>query len=143
MEKSLQQIINAFETFSNTYLGIEQFATQIPSQNIAKAWKYPLMFITVGTSVIEPGQVRINMDVYFIDMGDETEYIKQLSKCLKLCEDFMTYFNKNEQTFGFYLSDTFNPEPIVMAFDDRVIGWKMPITVQTKSSENENLLPLV
>jgi hypothetical protein len=142
MEKSLAQIISAFSTYCANYKGIEQFKSQIPQKNTANNWKYPLMFVTVGTSVIEPGQLRTSIDCYFLDRGDDDDYIKHLSKCQKLYEDFMTYFNKNEQSFGFYFEDTVTAEPVVMAWDDKVLGWKLPIVVQTKSSENERLLPI-
>ena len=142
MEKSLAQIIKAFQAFQTSYIGIAQFATQLPQKNTANNWKYPLMFVALGSSTIEPGQLRTNMDVYFLDKGDDEDYLKQLSKCQKLFEDFMTYFNKNEETFGFYFEDSAVAEPVAMAFDDKVIGWKLPIVVQTKSSENETLVPI-
>lgn len=142
MNKSIKQIVKSFSDFADIHKNISQYATQIVQQNRAANWKYPLMFTTLGSTTIQNGELRISMDVYFVDKGDEEDYVNKTSNMLKLAEDFMTYFSKNEQTFGFYLDDTATAEPIILAFEDSLIGYRLPIVVQVKSSENENELPL-
>ena len=143
MEKSIKQILTSIETFSSSHKGIASFSTNPIQKNIAKGSLYPMLFVEIGTATIEPGQIRLNLNCYFLTIpSKEGDYVKGLSDMLRLSEDFMTYFNKNEETHGFYLSDTATAEPVQMAFDDLAIGFKLPIVVQTKSSENEALISI-
>jgi hypothetical protein len=142
MEKSIKQIVKQIELFADAHKGIAQYTTQLSTSNTSKGWLYPLMFTALGTATIENGQIRINMDCYFLDQGEETDYVNKLSITLKLAEDFMTYFCKNEQAYGFYMEDSATAEPIVMAFEDQLIGYKLPIVIQVKSSANETLVPV-
>lgn len=144
MEKSLQQITNAFSNFADIHKGISQFYPAILEQKItARGWKYPLMISTIGVSSVNNGEIRYNMNIYFFDMpATEEEHVKKLSNTFKLCEDFITYFNKNHQDFGFQLVDNVSATPAKASFEDGVIGWNMPIIVQTRSSQNESELPI-
>jgi len=143
MNKSIKQIINSIESFATAHKNIAQFTANPIERNTAKAWLYPLFFLSINNATIENGQVRINITCYFLEyVGDEKDYVKKLSETLKLAEDFNTYFNKNEQDFGFYMEDSATAEAVVLDFDDRVFGWKVPYVIQTKSSQNENLIPL-
>jgi hypothetical protein len=142
MEKSIKQITKSFETFATAHKNIAQYTNMMSAENTAKNWLYPLMFVAQQPATLQNGEILITMDCYFLDQGDEEDYVNKTSSMLKLCEDFLTYFSKNEQTYGFYLDDTAIAEPVIMAFEDSLIGYKMPITVKVKSSQNEYKVPV-
>jgi hypothetical protein len=139
MERSIKQITKAFETFATSHKIIKDFKSNIIQKNIAKDWIYPLMYTNVGNARLENGQIQLSMDIYFIDLpGNEDSYTQKLSDMLRVSEDFYTYFNHNEQSFGFYFNDIVNAEPIVLQFEDTVIGYKLPIIIQIKMLNDEN-----
>jgi len=143
MNKTLSQIITGFGAFATNHLEIAEFYASPIQKATSSNYLYPLMLTTVKSAVIENGQIRIEMDVFFFDLPSrDTEYIEKLSKTLVLAEDFITYFNKNEQTHGFYLIDGVISEPVYAAFEDGVVGWRVPAVIQVKSAENENILPI-
>jgi len=144
MQKSIKNIINSFEKFAQDHKVIGQFISEPIYRNSARDLVYPLMIVEIGNSDINNGEIRIHMNSYFFDWPspDEIRYVDSLSTTLVLAEDFITYFNKNEASLGFMLSDGVTAEPAEAAFEDGVIGWKVPFIVQTKSPENENLIPL-
>lgn len=143
MEKSIKQLNKAFETFSTSHKILTDYKSNVIQKLVAQNWKYPLMYTVVGNARFENGQIQLSIDVYFIDMpGTETDYTQKLSDMLRVAEDFYTYFNHNEQTFGFYLNDVVNAEPVILKFEDVVIGYKMPIIVQIKMQNDEQNIPI-
>ena len=143
MEKSFKQIINSLNSFATAHKGIASFSCNIPQKNIAKSSLYPMLFVTFGNAVFENGQIRLSLECNFLDIpSKESNYVQELSDMGKIVEDFITYFNKNEEEHGFYFTDTSTASPISYAFEDIVIGFKIPVEVQIKSSQNEYDIPL-
>ena len=133
----------SFENFAKAHLEIAEFYSSPIQKAASSNYLYPLMLATIKSAVIENGQIRIEMDIYFFDLPSrDNEYANKMGSTLVLAEDFVTYFNKNEQTHGFYLIDGIICEPVYAAFEDGVIGWRVPAVIQVKSKENENILPI-
>ena len=143
MEKSIKQITKTFETFATGHKIISDFKSNVVQKNFAQNWKYPLMYCVTGSANFQPGQVRLGMDIYFLDLpGSEENYTQKLSDMLKITDDFYTYFNTNEASYGFYFSDDVVAEPVILAFEDTVIGYRIPITIQVKMMNNETEIPI-
>lgn len=143
MNKTIDQISTNFENFAKNHLEIAEYYCSPIQKTQSKNWLYPLMIATVVNAIIENGQIRVGMDIYFFDLPSrDTEYTKKMGSTLVLAEDFITYYNKNEQLNGFYLNDGITCEPVFAGFEDGVIGWRVPAIIQVKSPENENILPL-
>jgi hypothetical protein len=143
MKKTLNQIITIFQTFAAQHQQIEDFDYNPIQMNFASDRNYPLMFVAIGDANLTPGNVDAQMDVYFLDMlkKDRSNYLQVLSNTLKLCEDFYSTFNNNEDAYGILFTDNLVASPILFEFEDNVIGWKLPITVEVIFNVNEYDIP--
>lgn len=144
MNKSIKDVLNEFESYVKRSLMMESFETNLNTEIKAANRKYPLLFIEVGAASVTPGQVAVSMDCYFLDRlaNANTNLTDVISEQLLNATDFYSIYNDNETQYGFYLSDDMNAEPIQVEYEDRLAGYKLPITVQIYNSRNEKDVPL-
>lgn len=148
MKTSLTKILDKFEDFAGDHDLISTFRTEPITENTAKNWKYPLMFIdTAALNVsFQRGQVVITVNTYILDRTekDYDNLSTVLSSTLLTMVDFFTYFWNDDENCsnGFYFSDTGSATPVVFAYDDDVAGYMMPISVQVGEAFNRNKIPL-
>lgn len=145
MNKSIYQILREFQNFADKHISINQFYAGSKKQAVSNNWDYPLMFVEILPSPIHDGEAVPTFNIYFWDFpatNNEEDYRKKISRTYTFVYDFMTYFNKNEETFGFMLQNDTTPSPEGFALDDGVIGWRTQFSAQVKAAQNENLLPM-
>lgn len=144
MRKTLKQIINIFEDFANDHLVINSFECNPINFNFADNRDYPLMFVEIGDSTPTPGNIDINMNVYFLDImkRDKSDYTQVLSNTLKMCLDFYSIFNNNETDYGVLFKDEARATPWLFQSEDNAIGHRMSIVVQCIFDVNESNVPI-
>lgn len=142
MRKSFKEIIETFETFASDHKVIKQFKANPLSEFTAKNYLYPLQWVEIVGSTLDSGEVKINLNIYFVDLLKTHNYIKILSDTLRLCTDFYSYFNNNSAEFGFVIKNDIPCKPVEYSFDDNVCGHKMEIVVQVPFDKDENEIPI-
>lgn len=144
MRKTLKQIITLFETFADDHLVINSFECNPINFNFADNITYPLMFVEIGDFIPTPGNVDINITVYFLDLlkRDKSNYVQVLSDTMKMCLDFYSIYNNNEADYGILFKDDARAVPWLFQSEDNAAGYKMSLTVQCIFDVNEDAVPI-
>lgn len=147
MKTSLERVIGYFETFADEHRMIKSFEVAPLTENIAKNWTYPLMWIDLQemSASFTRGQVVVSLPVYILDrvQRDFSNIESVMSSTLMNIEDFLVYFQDDEDCLRkFYFSDPGSASPIMLEFEDIVCGWSMPVSIQIMDARNENEIPM-
>lgn len=147
MRKSLSNIISQFRTFATSHYEIKSFQIKPLDKPLADNNLYPMMHIDIANLKItpEPGQVKITFPTYFLDIcniNNENDLISKMSTTLLMCLDFHTYFNTNEDAFGFYMENVNDISPVITGTEDLCIGQNINVTVKVRYDRNELTIPI-
>ena len=146
MEKSLERILTEFKSFATKHKQISSYSDEIITEYIAKNWIYPIMWVDYSGMGVSPapGNVSLSIPVYFLDRvkKDQSNLATVMSSNLIKALQFITQYNDNECTYGFYFTDTPSIAPEILQFDDIVSGWRLTVSLNVGYSRNELLTPL-
>lgn len=130
--KTLNQHINIFRTFANNHLVINSFGWGDSWENNSSGNIYPQMFIEIVDSAVNGGILTDTYRIFFSDYvrHDEINEIFSLSEMKSCALDLVAYLDKSGvlgTTSDIDVSHTI--EPYTEAWDDRVSGWVLNLSI--------------
>ena len=142
---TLNQIINLFETISQSHAQINGFNFgEVSDISASEQEQYPLLWIDVIDSSIESNTLSLNMNVKVMDIqkDDQTNERDTLSDCLSIAQDvYSALCNPIYQDY-FMLSFATNLVPLREALADKVNGWEMNLTFELAQERNRCQIPI-
>jgi hypothetical protein len=142
---TLNQIINLFETISQSHAQINGFNFgEVSDISASEQEQYPLLWIDVIDSGIESNTLSLNMNVKIMDIqkDDQTNERDTLSDTLSIAQDvYSALCNPIYQDY-FMLSFATNLVPLREALADKVNGWEMNLTFELMQDRNRCQIPL-
>lgn len=153
METTYNQVITKIEKFANNHLQINQFINDHPlAVNQSEDVHFPAFALYPASSSIDRNKMTLNIKAFFIDIldNDKSNERDVLSDTLQIGNDFIQYFARNEDEWGFYIDETtVSMEPFSENFEsnedtnieDNVAGWYFDVNIVIGNVMNNCNLP--
>jgi len=143
MNVTFNQIITEFNNFATKHKGISSFESKLLTEFTANNYTFPLMWVQTDSIKFKDDQVLFDFKVTFVSLlRNKDNENKILSDTLKLCSDFFSYYNDDEELYGFLMSDEAPAKQVLYKFDDSVIGNEILVTIEVKNERDSNQVPI-
>ena len=140
MSKTLNQIIERFETIATDHLFIERFGFgELSDIDVAgpNDVDYPLMWVVPQGSDFDEQTLIYTLRVIIMDVDDTDDSKRNeiMSDTLRTLIDVVKIF-KNDDTYDWNITDTTNAVPFSQRFVDYTTGWFADIRIITDLDNN-------
>ena len=112
---------------------------------------YPLMYVLPGSVSQDEQYTTYNFNILICDIMNVKNYDIQnelLSDTLEICQDILAQFKYSVNALqGDYYTDKYditlptNISPFMEAYDDILVGWNLPISIQVQTPLNRCIAP--
>ena len=112
---------------------------------------YPLMYVLPGSVSQDEQYTTYNFNILICDIMNVKNYEIQnelLSDTLEICQDILAQFKYSVNALqGDYYTDKYditlptNISPFMEAYDDILVGWNLPISIQVQTPLNRCIAP--
>lgn len=155
METTYNQIINQIETFVKNHYQINRFVNDHPlAVNKSEGVDFPVVALYPAESSINRSLMTLNIKAFFMDIldNDKSNEREVLSDQLQIGNDFIQYFARNEDNWGFYIDETtVTMEPFSENFEsledtnieDNVAGWYFDLNIIVDNVMNNCNIPII
>jgi hypothetical protein len=145
MSKTLNQIIERFETIATDHLFIERFGFgELSDIDVAgpNDVDYPLMWVVPQGADFDEQTLIYTLRVIIMDIDDTDDSKRNeiMSDTLRTLIDVVKIF-KNDDTYDWNITDTTNAVPFSQRFVDYTTGWFADIRIITDLDNNPCNIP--
>jgi hypothetical protein len=112
---------------------------------------YPLMYVLPGSVIQDEQYTTYGFNILICDVMNVKNYDIQnqlLSDTLEICQDILAQFKYSVDALqGDYYTDKYditlpaNISPFMEAYDDILVGWNLPISIQVQTPLNRCIAP--
>ena len=145
MSKTLNQIIERFETIATDHLFIERFGFgELSDIDVAgpNDVDYPLMWVVPQGADFDEQTLIYTLRVIIMDIDDTDDSKRNeiMSDTLRTLIDVVKIF-KNDDTYDWNITDMTNAVPFSQRFVDYTTGWFADIRIITDLDNNPCNIP--